>query len=498
MEPVSPPTPEPPSSVGPGPGVTSRSSVDANGSSRSLRRHVRPKVVRSPDNMDDTDGSSLPGAGDTGTVTVVGIIGTAMETVEHRGIAAIESAGLVAGSKRLLDLVAAKVVLPADAELTTLDPLSPAGLDNVAAAARFGRATVILASGDPGFFGIGRTIARLFPDLELVVYPAASSVAVACGRLGIPWDDALVVSAHGRPLDEAVRLVAGARKAAVLTSPENSPARLGQALAARGARASRVGVCSDLCTRDEEIVTTSLDGLASGDFPPYSVVVLESIGGAPLCGLLQDPGGAGGSPGTTLSGTSGNRTTVRASDAPRISFGLPGAQYRRGGGPVTKGEVRAVVLAKLELPAYGVFWDVGAGTGSVAIEAALLCPALAVFAVEQDSAAANEIRSEAWSRGAAVTVAEGAAPATFADLPRPDRIFVGGGGLEVLSAALKKVVPGGRAVATYASVDRAAEAGRMLGEMIQVSVSSAAALPDGTWRLVPKNPVFIAFGEVTG
>lgn len=182
-------------------------------------------------------------------------------------------------------------------------------------------------------------------------------------------------------------------------------------------------------------------------------------------------------------------------EAPVLAWGRPARAYLARGGMITKSEVRAVVLARLELPAEGVLWDVGAGSGSVGVEAAGLVPGLRVVAVERDPAACASLRANAGAAGVAVEVVCGEAPGALEALPRPDRIFVGGGGLPVLDAALARLAPGGRAVATYAALDRAAEAWRRLGNMTQVSVSRAQPLgAEGSPRLVAADPVFVCWG----
>lgn len=320
----------------------------------------------------------------------------------------------------------------------------------------------VLASGDPGFFGIVRPLAERFgPDL-LDVHPAPSSIAVAFGRLGIPWDDAAVVSAHGRPLAEAVAVAARAAKVAVLTSPANPPEVVGAALVAAGVGGRQVAVCSRLGTSDEAIVRTDLAGLAAGAFDGRSVVVL----------LGSDP----------------------VAPTPSLAWGRPVEAFAHRRGMITKAEVRAVVLGKLALPPAGVLWDVGAGSASVAIEAAGLAPGLKVYAVERDTEDAHRARVNAADHGVTVDVVTGEAPAVLADLPDPDRVFIGGGGLDVLASVLDRLVPGGQVVATYAAMDRAAAAEALLGNLVQVTVARGERLADGGLRLDAHHPVFVVWG----
>jgi cobalt-precorrin 5A hydrolase/precorrin-3B C17-methyltransferase len=183
--------------------------------------------------------------------------------------------------------------------------------------------------------------------------------------------------------------------------------------------------------------------------------------------------------------------------APRVrAGGRPVADFAHRRGMITKPEVRSVVLGRLDLPRRGVLWDVGAGSGSVGIEAALAAPGLRVVAVERDPAAAATVVANAAALGALVEVVTGAAPEALADLPAPDRVFVGGGGLDVLDACLGAARPGARVVATFAAADRALAARTRLGSLAQVSVDVAADLPDGGVRFVADNPVFVAWGDV--
>jgi precorrin-6Y C5,15-methyltransferase (decarboxylating) len=364
---------------------------------------------------------------------------------------AVPDADLIVGGRRHLEgLPGRHLVIGGDV---------PAVLDGIAAEP--GRVCV-LASGDPGFFGIVRALADRFGAGALDVRPAVSSVSVAFARIGLPWDDAVVVSAHGRPLRAAARRAAAAPKAAVLTSPDSPPEALGKELLVLGARHPRAVVCSRLGSAAEQVVEVDLAGLAAGTWDPLSVVV-----------LLSDAEPATG---------------------PVLAWGRPDHDFAHREGMITKSEVRAVALGKLALPPSGVLWDVGAGSGSVAVECARLCPALRVIAVERDRDQAERVRTNAGAHGAAVEVVEGAAPGVLDGLPDPDRAFVGGGGLDVLDAVLARLVPGGRVVAAYAAMDRAAAAASRLGNLVQVGVSRARVLPDGGVRLAAENPVFVAWG----
>jgi precorrin-6Y C5,15-methyltransferase (decarboxylating) len=395
----------------------------------------------------------VPDGGGRRRITVLGI---GHGATERGGPLAecVAAADLVVGGRRHLEAVGANgasVVIGGD-----LGPV----LDAIAAA---DGQVCVLASGDPGFFGIVRALAERFGPDTLDVHPAPSSVAVAFARLGLPWDDALVVSAHGRPVEAAAREVAVATKGAVLTSPDSPPQAVGRELLALGSR-HRAVVCSRLGEHDEAVEAVHLEALATGRWDPCSVVVLLA---------------------PESEGVAGEKV---------LAWGRPAERFAHRRGLVTKGEVRAVALGKLGVPAAGVLWDVGAGSGSVAVECASLAPNLSVIAVEQDPEACDRIRANASAWGVVLDVVAGRAPAALAGLPDPDRVFVGGGGLDVLDEVLTRLRPGGRVVATYAALDRAASAFDRLGHLCQVNVSRGERLPDGGLRLVAANPVFVVWG----
>lgn len=332
-----------------------------------------------------------------------------------------------------------------------------------------GRRPCVLAAGDPGFFGLVRLAAARFGPAGLRVHPAPSSITLAFARVGTNWDDAEVVSAHGRPLEHAVEAVLRHPKVAVLVSKDQPPEALGQALVAAGCGARRVAVASHLGEPDEAVVHTDLPGLAAGTFPALSVVVLQA----------PDP----------LDHQSGMG----------VRWGVHESAFAHRDGMVTKAEVRAVALGKLALPPVGVLWDVGAGSGSVAIECARLAPGLRVFAVERNPDDVARLRANERDAGVGgatlVQVVEGSAPEALTDLPTPDRVFLGGGGLPVLDAVLDRLADGGLVVATYATLSTAAAAAERLGNLVQVQVSRGVPIgPDGQLRLAAENPVFVCWG----
>jgi precorrin-6Y C5,15-methyltransferase (decarboxylating) len=391
---------------------------------------------------------------------------------------ALRDAHVVAVPARLRRLVAH--LLRIGVEELPLTGDVPALLDQLEVVLQAGHRVVVIAGGDPGFFGIGRALAERFGPEAVRTLPAASAVATAFGRIGLPWDDALVVSAHGRPIAEAVAalLAPGVTKAAVLTSPDTPPGSVGRAVAEGGGRFERAAVASELGSEHERVESGDLAWLSRSDAPGMSVVLLWNGSGVSAAAVVST--GAAG---------------VASTNGAALSFGLPESAYEHRGGMVTKAEVRTFCLARLDLPRSGVLWDVGAGSGSIAIEAASISPGLRVLAVERSTEDCERIGANAARSGVRVEVVVGEAPDCLYRLPPPDRIMVGGGGLDVLRAGLGHLRPGGRIVATFAAMERAVAAADLLGNLTQIAASRGRRLPDGSWRLAANDPVFVCWGD---
>lgn len=401
-------------------------------------------------------------------VLVVGLMGPPPLELALR----VAASSLVVGSRRQVALVRRALGPGArwDAEVNLVgsdgQPLEHALAELAATQAP----SAVLASGDPGFFGLLGLLRRFVGPERLEVHPAPSAVSVAFARLGRPWQDAAVVSAHGRPLHAAALVAARSPLAAVLCGPEAPPERIAAELTRLG-QGGREGVVAErLGEVDERLTKGRFEGLAAGRFDPLAVLLALDGGAAPT------------------------RSTVPARSRAPLAWGLPDADFAADGGLLTKSEVRAVVLARLALPEEGVLWDVGAGSGSVAVECARLRPALEVIAIERDAGRLALVRHNAGQHRTVLETVLGEAPAALAGLPAPDRVFVGGGGLAVLDACLARLSPGGIVVATFASIERAAGAFERLGNLVELGVARARRLPDGSTRLSAENPVFVAWG----
>jgi precorrin-6B C5,15-methyltransferase / cobalt-precorrin-6B C5,C15-methyltransferase len=419
-------------------------------------------------------------------ITVVGMDGAPLS---RRAEAALAAATLVAGARRHL------TVAPRHARTVALGELGPA-LD--ALAAHEGDA-VVLASGDPGFFGVVRALRER--DLKFTVLPAVSSVAMAFARAGLTWDDAAVVSAHGRDPRPALNVCRAHRKVAVLTGPGCGPAEIGAALAGwdrrlivcehLGCDAERVTECSpaDAAARtwadpNVTLVLTGTESVIMGFRPLEGPESHDHEAGASRDGTADVVNGAGGT------GGPGWAWPPRAAPT---GWALPEEAFDSRDAVMTKAEVRALALARLA-PGPGLLvWDVGAGSGSVAVECARF--GAAVIAVERDALRCERIRANAARHGADVRIVPGEAPGALAGLPDPDAVFVGGGGTAVIDAVAARHPA--RIVVPLAAVERAGPAHAALtaagyaadGALVQAA--RLAPLPGDVHRLAATNPVFL-------
>jgi precorrin-6Y C5,15-methyltransferase (decarboxylating) len=332
---------------------------------------------------------------------------------------------------------------------------------------------VVLASGDPGFFGIVRLLGERFGHERIRVIPSLSSAALAFARAGLPWDDALVVSAHGREPHRALNVCRAYPKVAVLTSPDFGPAELAGALDHLD---RSFVVAEQLGEPDERIYRGGAKEIATMSWRDPNVVV------------VYDPSRAVGEKGW-ISGRS--QTPGR--------WGLPEGAFEHRSGMITKPEVRALVLARLGPGPGDLVWDIGAGSGSVAIECARL--GAAAVAVERDPESCARIRENAARHDAYVQVIQGEAPLALRDLPEPDTVFVGGTG-ESLEETVKLAAVRARrcVVLTLITLERVVPAGKILedcGLEVETTLLQASRMKGvgSLHRLVAETPVFVVSGH---
>jgi precorrin-6Y C5,15-methyltransferase (decarboxylating) len=296
---------------------------------------------------------------------------------------------------------------------------------------------VVLATGDPLFFGIGRTLLQFFGPDRIVIHPALSSMQLAFSRFKIPWDDAKFLSLHGR---EIHNLTATA-------IPGSHGIRASMPVAAAILIHDKVFLFTDRTSSPDRIAGSLLTECGSGINTEYVVHVAENIG-------LDNEQLHTGTLSEIAEQTFGPLNVMilikRSAAHPIPCFGLTEDEITHSRGLITKNEVRAASLHALRLPRHGVLWDVGAGSGSVGLEAARLFPELQVMAVERDEEQVKNIqknreRFQAWN----LKLFHGSALEVLKDLPAPDRVFIGGSGgqlRDIIDHVAERLRPGGRIV----------------------------------------------------
>ena len=423
-------------------------------------------------------------------ITVIGLDGSPLAPADS---AALAAATLVVGGRRHLAAAPPR----SGAAVIELGPLEPA---LTALACHRGDAAV-LASGDPGFFGILRSLRER--GLACAVRPAVSSVALAFARAGLPWDDAQVASAHGRDPRRAINVCRAHPKVAVLTGPGCGPAELGAALAGWQ---RRLVVAEHLGTPAERVTSCTAQEAATRhwDHPNVVIVIADRPSTSVSASTSVPVPGSASVPGW--------QWPASAADD---GWALPEDDFCQTDAVITKAEVRALALARLA-PAPGrLIWDVGAGTGSVGIECARL--GAAVVAIERDPHRVRLIRDNSKRHGVDVRVIEGEvvggmaregeacegeapeAPGVLGGLPTPDAVFIGGGGTSAVEAVVTRQPT--RIVVALAAVDRVAPACAVLGKAgytvdgTLLQAARLSPLPGGVHRFDAINPVFILWAN---
>ncbi|MFF3324217.1 precorrin-6y C5,15-methyltransferase (decarboxylating) subunit CbiE [Streptomyces sp. NPDC002889] len=398
-------------------------------------------------------------------VTVIGWDGSPLTQAAR---SALTAATLVAGAAHHLALPE----VPPSAERIRL------GSVDLAARRIAGHrgSAVVLADGDPGFFGVVRTLRAPRHGLEVEVVPAVSSVAAAFARAGMPWDDAQIVVAHGRTLRRAVNVCRAHTKVAVLTSPGAGPAEL--ALLLDGVHRTFV-ICEELGTDREQVTVLTSDKVADHVWRDPNVVIVI--------------GGTGSAAGTGAGGWIAAREPGFP-PAPR-GWALPPADEEAP--PAGEGEwagLRAVQLARLGPRVGDLLWDIGCGGGALAAEAARF--GAAVIAVDSDPAACTRTEAAARRLGVQLQVVHGRAPHVLERLPEPDVVRIGGGGADVVTAVTDRRP---ERIVTHASTRDEAEAiGAALaagGYAVECALLQSVELDTVAWSERERSVVFLLCGR---
>lgn len=417
---------------------------------------------------------------------IIAGLGFAPEHVPTQIRELLRQAGLIAAGQSSLDLIAEDYgslngrCLPLDRDLAAV-------FAKLWEAHKAGQTVLLLASGDPLFFGAAASLRSWLEAAHSVeaadsnvlrVIPNISSLQIMAARLALPWSDLPCVSLHGRsdwfPLWQALAQV-GQRHICLLTDNIHTPAHVANVLLARGCGDALLHIFSRLGSAAEEYLCLPLKEARDYDAPKPNALILErrDLPGLPL------------------------------------TLGQADESFNSDAGLMSKGPARAMALSALRLNADHVLWDLGAGSGAVSMEAAALLPRGCVFAVERDESRAemifaNRQRCGAWQ----VEIIPGEMPACLAELPDPDRIFMGGGlncGPEsaenpasdsCLAEACRRLRPGGRLVANcvlQSSLNAALHHFQQLGWPVETTLLQASQSRElaGSSRFAAQNPVFV-------
>jgi precorrin-6Y C5,15-methyltransferase (decarboxylating) len=358
---------------------------------------------------------------------VIGVGGDGLAGLTARARDLLTSADLVLGSESTLGLVPELrgQRLPIGRDLQEVLRTLEANLGK--------KRLVVVASGDPLFYGVARYLCDRLGKERFEVLPHVSSMQLAFARVKESWEDAYLTNLATHPLEEVLDRIRTAETVGLFTSEKEDPPEVARQLLARGLDYFRAYVCENLGGPDERVTQGELTEIQEMEFAPLNVMILKRKPGRP--DQQRAPG---------RFRRFGNPEDVFAQSRPKSSL-------------ITQAEVRALALAQMDVQPGSVIWDIGAGSGSLALEAAQLAAPGMVYAIEQDAADFHLILANADTFGVRnLKAIHGTAPAVFAGLPPPDAIFVGGTGKEVarlLEAAFEALRPGGRLVVNVATLE---------------------------------------------
>ena len=403
-------------------------------------------------------------------ITVVGM-GMSPEDLSSRASSIVQEADILVGGKRHLKyfskLPAQKVPIFKNLEEV---------LSVINTSIKRRKKVVVIASGDPGYYGIANYLIKHLGKDEVEIIPNVTTFQAAFAKIKESWDDALLLSFHGRPIPHLAPLLKKHKKIGLLTDHKNTPGKIAKSMLSENASlgTTDVFIIEELGREGEKVHKYLLKNIASKTFSSLNVMILISS--------LQNEG----------------------AEEENTRIGMADELFSHQGGLITKDDVRAFTLAKLNLSKQGVFWDIGSGSGSVAIEAALLAPELTIFAIEKYNKRIKDIKKniDKFHTAHTVTPILGEAPQALKVLPKPNRIFIGGTEgqlLQILRYCKRALLPSGKIVinvATLETVNSAVSFFEKVGWFSEVTLLNISKMKriGKQRRFQPLNPVFVIEG----
>lgn len=376
-------------------------------------------------------------------LTIVGLGEDGLEGLSLAARQRIAQARLVVGGLRHLQLIGET----AGERLAWPSPLQEAFPKILA---RRGEPVVVLASGDPFFFGVGSLLAQIVPPAEILCLPQPSAFSLAASRLGWALQDCALVTLHGRALEKIIPHLQPGAHVLALSWDGDTPVKLSALLRDRGLGASQLTVCEAMGGSRELLRTATANSFDIAGIDPLNTIALEVLGDG-----------------------------VRI---PPKTPGLPDDWFEHDG-QITKREMRALTLSRLAPRPRDLLWDVGAGSGSISIEWLLADPSTRALAIEKNADRCARIRRNAAALGVPhLTVIEGEAPDALQNLEKPNAIFIGGGFTApgLIDLCWNALAPRGRlvvnAVTLESQADLFAAQRRLGGELLQTQFAHADAV----------------------
>jgi len=376
-------------------------------------------------------------AGET-KIQIVGIGEDGLDGVTDAARRLVNEAELLIGEAHCLSLVPG-----ASGERVTVG----ANLDDIASRLEDhgGKSTVVLAIGDPLFYGVARYLCDKLGKERFEVIPHVSSMQLAFARVKESWEEAFLTNLAGHSVEAVLGQIRTAEKVGLFTSEVSPPNLVAETLLENGLDNFTAYICENLGSPDERVTQGELAELAEQEFGPLNVMILVRKPSVP------------------------DRPTDAAG---RRLFGNPDEAFLQSKpkrGLLTPSEIRSMALSELDIGPSSVIWDVGAGSGAVAIEAALIASEGHAYAIEMDPDDHNLIKQNAERFSVPnLTAVLGRAPDAWEDLPDPDCIFVGGSGRQLgrlIELAFARLKVGGRLVATMSSINNLSSVQTLLGEL---------------------------------